>query len=305
MSLGFAHSSFPLHSLQKGLDFCGQWEEAITCYSKAINLDPQRAELYEQWAEAFLQLCDFQLAVLNFGKLLTLVRAWEQLCLAHLALVLDQQELYCEALEAFTQAAKLQPHRKVFCQRGIVCLVALNKFPVCPWKLNRDLEEDVKTPDLYMLCASFYKHFGQGDPLTAQGLQCSLRARVRELGASGGSEAQWQLALTYNCAVHCYTLGRFDEAVMLLGEALWDERREKGLCVNRGDCFLRLGELAYALADYQQALELSLGDRVVRRGVAAALQEQGWLGLKRNGCWPSQSLQGLTSRRMYERLNSS
>ncbi|KFQ85862.1 Tetratricopeptide repeat protein 16, partial [Phoenicopterus ruber ruber] len=63
-------------------------------------------------------------------------------------------------------------------------------------------------------------------------------ARARELGAPGGPEAQEarrQLALTYNdCAVHCYTLGRFDEAVMLLGEALRDERREKGLYVNRG-----------------------------------------------------------------------
>ncbi|XP_072739528.1 tetratricopeptide repeat protein 16 isoform X3 [Ciconia boyciana] len=62
---------------------------------------------------------------------------------------------------------------------------------------------------------------------------------------------------------------------MLLGEALRDERREKGLCVDRGDCFLRLGELAYTLADYQQALELSPGDCVVPRRVAAALHEQG------------------------------
>uniref|UniRef100_A0A8C0IGS2 Uncharacterized protein n=1 Tax=Bubo bubo TaxID=30461 RepID=A0A8C0IGS2_BUBBB len=154
--------------------------------SVGSGLPVVQAELYEKWAEAFLQLCDFQLAVLNFGKLLTLVRAWEQLCLAHLALVLDQQELYCEALEAFTQAAKLQPHHKVFCQRGIVCLVALNKFPVCPWKLNRDLEEDVKTPDLYMLCASFYKHFGQVWPLQ---FPRGPAARPGGWGCAGKSQA--------------------------------------------------------------------------------------------------------------------
>jgi len=44
-----------------------------------------------------------------------------------------------------------------------------------------------------------------------------------------------------DCAVHCYTLGRFDEAVMLLGEAVWDERREEGLCVNRGGMDLGWG----------------------------------------------------------------
>lgn len=41
------------------------------------------------------------------------------------------------------------------------------------------------------------------------------------------------------------------------------------------DCFLRLGELAHALADYQQALELSPGNLGVQRRVAAALHELG------------------------------
>ncbi|XP_072739527.1 tetratricopeptide repeat protein 16 isoform X2 [Ciconia boyciana] len=128
MSLGFAHGSFRLHSLQKGLDFssCGQWEEAITCYLEAINLDPQRPRPV---ARASLQ-----------GRRLL------------------SQELYCEA---FTQAAELQTHRRVFCQRSIVCLMALNEFPGCLWMLNRDLEEDAKNPDLYVLRASFYECFGQ------------------------------------------------------------------------------------------------------------------------------------------------
>ncbi|XP_032056409.1 tetratricopeptide repeat protein 16 [Aythya fuligula] len=339
---------------QKGLEFssCGQWEEAIICYTKAIGLDPQRAELYEQRAEAFLQLCDFQSAVLNLRKVLALGPAREQHCLARLALVLDLQ------------------------------------FPECLRMLNRDLAEDARNPDLYVLRASFYEHFGQVRPLqsprdpgcsswrwgtqveapgpegsrppgqlslchqdiqraleldpqhgAAQALQQRLRrrgleakaeavskalrgdlhgallrisfaietnplaaefftlrgallrrlkdfgaalkdlAKARQLCADEGPEAQEarrQLALTYNDrAVLCYARGRLDEAVMLLGEALRDERTEEGLYVNRGDCFLRLGELAHALADYQQALELSPGNLGVQRRVAAALHELG------------------------------
>ncbi|XP_075376200.1 tetratricopeptide repeat protein 16 isoform X2 [Mycteria americana] len=153
MSLGFAHGSSRLHSLQKGLDFssCGQWEEAITCYLKDISLDPQRPRPMSR-------------ASLQGRRLLG-------------------QELYCEA---FTQAAEPQTHHRVFRRRSIVCLMALNKFPECLWMLNRDLEEDVRNPDLYVLRASFYKRFGQGDaPPTAQGLQCSPRGlrRARELGA--------------------------------------------------------------------------------------------------------------------------
>lgn len=39
-----------------------------------------QAELYEQQAEAFLQFCDFQLAMLNFRKVLMLLPAQEQPC---------------------------------------------------------------------------------------------------------------------------------------------------------------------------------------------------------------------------------
>ncbi|XP_066837128.1 tetratricopeptide repeat protein 16 isoform X4 [Anser cygnoides] len=319
------------------------------------------AELYEQRAEAFLQLCDFQSATLNFRKVLALGPAREQHCLARLALVLDlqgqcllDQELYSEALEAFTRAAELQPHRRVFRRRSILCLAALNKFPECLRMLNRDLAEDARNPDLYALRASFYERFGQlalchqdiqralqlepqhgaaqalqqrlrrrgleakaeavskalcGDlcgallkisfaietnPLAAEfftlrgallrrlkdfSAACKDLAKARQLCADEGpeaQEAQRQLVLTYNDrAVHCYTLGRLDEAVMLLGQALRDERTEEGLYVNRGDCFLRLGELAHALADYQQALELSPGNLGVQRRVAAALHELG------------------------------
>lgn len=47
-----------------------------------------QVELCEQQAEAFLQLCDFQLAMLNFRKVLMLLPEREQPCLARLALAL-------------------------------------------------------------------------------------------------------------------------------------------------------------------------------------------------------------------------
>lgn len=63
-------------------------------------------------------------------------------------------------------------------------------------------------------------------------------AKARQLCADEGpeaQEAQRQLVLTYNDrAVLCYARGQLNEAVMLLGEALRDERTEEGLYVNRG-----------------------------------------------------------------------
>ncbi|KAM9271383.1 tetratricopeptide repeat protein 16-like isoform 1-T3 [Morus bassanus] len=45
--------------------------------------------------------------------------------------------------------------------RSTACLAALNKFPECLRMLDRELEENVRNPDLYMLCASVYERFGQ------------------------------------------------------------------------------------------------------------------------------------------------
>ncbi|KAM7238428.1 hypothetical protein CapIbe_009948 [Capra ibex] len=74
-------------------------------------------------------------------------------------------------------------------------------------------------------------------------------------------QAQRQLLLAYNdFAVHCYTQGAYQESVLLLNKALKDEQQEKGLYINRGDCFFQLGNLTFAEADYQQALALSPRD---------------------------------------------
>lgn len=48
-------------------------------------------------------------------------------------------------------------------------------------------------------------------------------------------QAQRQLLLAYNdFAVHCYTQGAYQEAVLLLNKALREEQGEKGLYINRG-----------------------------------------------------------------------
>ena len=50
----------------------------------------------------------------------------------------------------------------------------------------------------------------------------------------------------------CYNKGAYEEAVSLLNKAINAEKNEKGIYINRGDCFLRLEEYLYALADYRQ-----------------------------------------------------
>ncbi|KAG9477849.1 hypothetical protein GDO78_013043, partial [Eleutherodactylus coqui] len=90
------------------------------------------------------------------------------------------------------------------------------------------------------------------------------------------AEAENHLLLTYNdFAVHCYMKGFFQEGVLLLNKALQGDRSKKELYVNRGDCFFQLGELTFALADYQQAFDLDEEDWDIRARVAKLLDVLG------------------------------
>ncbi|XP_021269298.1 tetratricopeptide repeat protein 16 isoform X3 [Numida meleagris] len=318
---------------QKGRDFSSsdRWEEAIICYTKAISLDPWRPLLV---------------------AMLTSLPCRANVCWTRSSTVRPWRPSHRQPSCSLTAGCSAREALSLFC--SMVCLAALGEFPEFLQMLNRELEEDVRNPDAYVLRAFFYNRFEQlalchqdiqralklepqhraaqalwhrllrqgqeaksqavlkalcgdlhgalykislaieSDPLAAEfftlrGTLLRLLknfsaaskdlARARELSTVGSPEAreaQRQLVLTYNdCAVHCYALGRLDEAVKLLGEALRDERMEQGIYANRGECFFRLGELAYALADYQQALELSPGNRVVQGRIAAVLHEKG------------------------------
>lgn len=87
-------------------------------------------------------------------------------------------------------------------------------------------------------------------------------------------ESQRQLLLTYNdFAVECFTKGFYDEAIILLNKAIKGEKREKGLYINRGDCFFRQGDYNFALQDYHQALDLDGNDTNVKNRVSVIYNE--------------------------------
>lgn len=90
------------------------------------------------------------------------------------------------------------------------------------------------------------------------------------------AEAQRQLLLAYNdFAVECFKKGMYREAVVLLDKAIKGEKNEKGLYMNRGDCFFRMGDYQFALADYQQTLELDPSDESVRGRISVIYNEFG------------------------------
>ena len=322
----------------------GRFEAALTSFHKAINLHPSDPSCYVERGEAYLQLCDFRSAFLNYKKALTLQPDNPHIIdkLAFISYMEGQclfdQGLFTEALESYVRAADLKPNAKGYHLRAITCLAALGRHQECLALITRRLDaEATGNPELYVLRARLHLQFGNvtlsyydvrdalsldGDleqavvmmkdiekkaddakqaalELTIQGklsealnkmstavqtnpskaeyhvLRGALYRRVENFNSaiddyllamdksdhneesSVYQDAQRQLLLTYNdFAVHCYQKGFYEEAVILLNKAIKGEKNEKGLYVNRGDCFFKLNNLGFALADYQQALEI-------------------------------------------------
>lgn len=83
-------------------------------------------------------------------------------------------------------------------------------------------------------------------------------------------EAQHQLLLTFNdFSLECFAKGFLDEAIQLLNRAIAGEKNEKGLYLNRAECFYQKMNYNFSLQDYQQALELDPNDTSILPKIAS------------------------------------
>ena len=94
------------------------------------------------------------------------------------------------------------------------------------------------------------------------------------------STAYWdsnkQLILTYNdFAVHCYNKKFYEEAIQLLNKGIESEKNEKGLYMNRGDCYLQLGHYDFARSDYEQALQIDKDSSLAKSRLAFVFYSKG------------------------------
>ncbi|KAL8174694.1 UNVERIFIED_CONTAM: hypothetical protein K2H54_051491 [Gekko kuhli] len=142
-------------------------------------------------------------------------------------------------------------------------------------KINRAIENVPQDADYFLFRGSILRRLKDFSAAIDDYLRAVEIGKAEE-GSQAGAEAWAQVLLTYNdFAVHCYTKGFYEEAVLLLNKAIKGEKKEKGLYINRGDCFLKLGELNFAIADYQQALEVGPIDAGLQKRISWLYNEMG------------------------------
>nr|KAG5693403.1 hypothetical protein BaRGS_009876 [Batillaria attramentaria] len=294
-----------------------KWLEVITCLNKAINLKADEPVFYRQRGEAYIQLCDFQSAILNYKKacMLSSGDAAAISCLAALqrhgeclALVNKRLEVDHDNPDLYVMRARLHEmfRNTTLCYYDVKDALALQPDHPEARQMMSSLEQKAAENRLQAMQLNIAgKHREalqkisiaiETNPSVAEYhvLRGALHRKLNDFNAAIDdfllaldkcdhdeenptyANAQRQLLLTYNdFAVECFNKGFYDEAVILLNKAIKGEKNEKGLYINRGDCFFKQGELNFAMQDYHQALELDGSDAAVAARISVIHNEFG------------------------------
>ncbi|KAL2782090.1 tetratricopeptide repeat protein 16 isoform 2, partial [Daubentonia madagascariensis] len=192
----------------------------------------------------------------------------------HSALLLDPKHLQARALLR-TMVEQAQQARQ---DAGI--LAVQGKLQHALQRINCAIENNPLDPSLFLFRGTICRRLQEFD----RAVEDFLKALDMVTDSQEGMvrQAQRQLLLAYNdFAVHCYMHGAYQEGVLLLNKALRDEQQEKGLYINRGDCFFQLGNLAFAEADYKQALALSPQDEGANTRMGLLQEKMGFCEQRR------------------------
>ncbi|XP_006892677.1 PREDICTED: tetratricopeptide repeat protein 16 [Elephantulus edwardii] len=273
------------------------YQDALDVFSQASELQPQKSCFHYQCMACLLALRRHQDCLTCVTKLLKhgtakadiyILRARlynffhkPSLCYQdlHKALRLEPTHPQAKALlgTMVNQAQEAYQDAKIFAVQG-----NMQSALQC---INSAIENNPLDASFFLFRGTMYRRVHEYDGAVEDFLKA-----LDMLPASQENmvqQVQRQLVLAYNdFAVHCYMQGAYQEAALLLNKALRDEQQEKSLYVNRGDCFFQLGHLAFAEADYQQALMLSPQDQDAKLRMAMLQEKMGFCEQKRSKLFP-------------------
>ncbi|XP_033047618.1 tetratricopeptide repeat protein 16 isoform X2 [Trachypithecus francoisi] len=258
--------------------------DALNVFSHAAELQPEKACFRYRWRHpACLSLVTEELKqdTTNADVYILRARLYNFLQKPHLcyrdlhgALLLNpkhpQARMLLQKMVAQAQQAR----------QDAAILAVQGRLQHALQRINCAIENNPLDPSLFLFRGTMYRRLQEFDGAVEDFLK--VLDMVTEDQEDMVRQAQRQLLLTYNdFAVHCYRQGAYQEGVLLLNKALRDEQQEKGLYINRGDCFFQLGNLAFAEADYQQALALSPQDEGANTRMGLLQEKMGFCERKR------------------------
>ncbi|MCJ8746895.1 hypothetical protein PDJAM_G00146940 [Pangasius djambal] len=248
---------------QAGMEAVDQleFERAVTCFTKAITLQPEQTQFYVARAEAYLQLCDFKSAALDY-KHVCFLEPQKKAYIHRLAFIYYLQgQCYCdqgmffEALESFAKAIELKPDFRPYHMRSLVCLTALGRYSDAIRLVTIWLESDTSSADLFTLRARLHHQLNQ-PLLSYYDLKAALRlnpscpeARALLEMMEQGAQCSRQQAVTKALEGELFdALGKITTAIELNPE-------NAQYYLLRGILYRRLKDFTAAIEDLMLAVE--------------------------------------------------
>lgn len=145
----------------------GSYESCFPYLQKALVMEPNNVKYYVLRGDAYLQLCEYKSAILNYKRVCILKPENEEYFtrLASIYFLQGQcyydEEMYLDALESFARAADMKPENKDYHAKRISCLASLKRHQECLTLINERLEVESNNPDLFILRARL--HLFSGD----------------------------------------------------------------------------------------------------------------------------------------------
>jgi len=229
----------------------GRYEDCLTLVTGCIDQDPKNADLYVLRARLHIKFKNCSTAYYDVKEALR-IKPQLKPAFTIMKSLCDEAEQYRKKAVALALEMRLgDAILKI--SNAIECNPTCAAYNVCRGSLHRRVNNFNEAVDDLLLALD-----------KCDSCECE-----------DYKQAQKQLLITYNdFAVYCYDRSLFDEAVILLNKAIDDEKSEVGLYINRGDCFLKLNNLDFALADYQQALEMKSSEDIKNR-ISVVYNEMG------------------------------
>ncbi|XP_061164598.1 tetratricopeptide repeat protein 16-like isoform X1 [Saccostrea echinata] len=238
----------------------GKFEQVLKSISKAMGLrtDPL---YYVEKAEAYIQLCDFQSAILNYKKACLLdpdnVDYYSRLAFLYyfMGQTLFDQRLYPEALESFARAAEMNPDNTGYHIRSMTCLAALHRHGECLALVNKRLETDNENPDLYIMRARLHEMF-RNTTLCYYDIKDAIQVDPDHQEAKAMMEKMEKRAQDNKReAMQLNLMGKHREALQKISIAIDTDPVVADFHVLRGSLHRRLGDYNAAIDDFLLALD--------------------------------------------------
>jgi tetratricopeptide (TPR) repeat protein/predicted amidophosphoribosyltransferase len=248
------------------LEKVGRYEEAIKCYEKALEINPQQTETWFNKGNSLGRLGRFDEATKCHDKALEInpqhPTGWN-----NKGVSLQDLGRFDEAIKCYEKALKINPRNADAWSNKGVSLTDLGRFDEAIKCCEKALEINPKKVNAWVNKGNSLRRLGRFD----EAIKCHDKALEIDPQNAGA----WN-----NKGVSLVKLGRFDEAIACYEKALEINPQQADAWYNMGNSFLKLGRFDKAIKCYEKTIEINprYSAALVNKGVAERL-----LGLRRDG----------------------